>query len=330
MLPDVFRLPAPRGPLSQRLFGVLTGAESPAGLPGEVPGADPYGEDLQLALYACYELHYRAVAGVDPELEWDPDLLRFRRGLERRFLGGLRAEVAGGEDVDAVVEPLLLEPVEGAGPSWFLARRGTREHLREYVAHRSVYNLKEADPQTWVIPRLEGQAKSTMAAIQYDEYGAGRGERLHARLFADMMRELDLDPGYGRYVEAVPAVTLAPVNLASLLGLHRSRRGALVGQYAVVEITSAPGAGRLLAAVRRLAGTPAAERFYDEHVEADAVHEQMVRAGLLDDLLAREPDLAADVVFGVQATLLLEDRFGEHVMSAWSAGRPSLLRPLTG
>ena len=58
------------------------------------------------------------------------------------------------------------------------------------------------------------------------------------------------------------------------------------------------------------------------------MHEQVLRHGLLADLLEREPGLAADVVLGVQAHLLLEDRMGEAVLRAWSSGRSSLLRPL--
>lgn len=285
---------------------------------------DPYGEDLQLALHLAYALHYRGLPGVDPEREWDPEVLRFRRLLERVFLAALRVDTAGGDDVDAVLAPLLLEPVAGRGPSWHLSRHGTRDQLREYVAHRSVYHLMEGDPQSFVVPRLEGQAKASYVSVQHDEYGAGRGERMHAELFADMMRELDLEPVHGRYVDAAPAVTLAPVNLMSLGGLHRSLRGVAVGQFAMIEVTSSPGSQRLSAAFARLSGGTAGQRFYNEHVEADAVHEQVLRRGLLADLLAREPSLAADVVLGVQAGLLLEERFGEHLTGAWQAGRSSL------
>ncbi|HEX3622967.1 MAG TPA: iron-containing redox enzyme family protein [Acidimicrobiales bacterium] len=319
-------LPRPRGPLSGAVLDVLAVKAPAGGLPSaSEETVDPYGEDLQLALYLCYELHYRSFAGVDAELEWDPDLLRFRRELERPFLAALRADVAGGDDVEATIAALLVEQVDGAGPSHHLLHRGTRQQLREYVAHRSLYHLKEADPQAWVIPRLDGQAKSSFVTVEHDEYGAGRGERLHARLFAEMMTALDLDAGYGRYLDVVPAVTIATVNAMSLFGLHRSLRGALVGQFASVEITSSPGAARLARAVKRLNGDdPAGWSFYDEHVEADAVHEQVVRHGVVAALLAAEPDLAADVVFGIQVDALLENRLAAHLMDAWKAGQSSL------
>jgi hypothetical protein len=57
------------------------------------------------------------------------------------------------------------------------------------------------------------------------------------------------------------------------------------------------------------------------------VHEQVLRAGLRD-LLRREPHLAADVVLGIEAGLLVEERFAEHVLGAWDAGVSSLRSPL--
>ncbi len=59
------------------------------------------------------------------------------------------------------------------------------------------------------------------------------------------MTDLGLDTAYGRHLDAAPAEMLAVVNLMSLFGLHRELRGALVGHFAEVEITSSPGSRRL-------------------------------------------------------------------------------------
>ncbi|MFN2495235.1 MAG: iron-containing redox enzyme family protein [Pseudonocardiaceae bacterium] len=326
-------LPAPRGPLSAIVLDALRGAAA-APLAAEtgsaaVEQADPYGEDLQLALYCCYELHYRGFAGVADDLEWDPGLLGLRRDLERSFLTALRAEVPGGADVAAEVDALLVEPVDACGVSHHLRRAGQLWQLREYVAHRSLYHLKEADPQAWVIPRLTGPAKVALVTVEYDEYGAGNPERMHARLFAEMMTELGLCAHYGAYLDAAPAATLAEVNLISLCGLHRRLRGALVGQFATVELTSSPGSDRLVRAMRRLQCGPAAIEFFAEHVEADAVHEQLVRRGVIAPLLAAEPELASDVVFGIQASTLLTDRFSDLLLGKWAQNQPTLRHPLS-
>ncbi|MFB7599208.1 iron-containing redox enzyme family protein [Streptomyces sp. NPDC056160] len=320
-------LPCARGPLSAAVRAYLRGTR-PLPRPEEAGGAAPYGDDLQLALYLCYELHYRGFAGVAAEREWDPPLLGVRAALEHRFLTALRADATVHGSLDDALGDLLVEPVDGAGVSHHLQDKGELWQVREYAAQRSLYHLKEADPHAWVLPRLWGRAKAAMAAVEFDEFGGGRTERVHARLFAELMRDLGLDTTYGHYLDAATAEVLATVNLMSLLGLHRELRGALVGHFAAVEITSSPGSRRLAEAMRRTGAGPAAEFFYDEHVEADAVHEQVVRHEVIAGLLEEEPQLAADVAFGIDATGHLEDRLGDRLLTAWRAGRSSLRVPL--
>lgn len=320
-------LPAPRGPLSAAVLDALRGTPPAVGLPSEVT-ADPYGEDLQLALHVCYELHYQGFAGVAEDWEWDPELLRFRAALERVFLDALRADVPGGTDITGVLDELLVEPVDGTGVSHFLKDEGEWWQVREYFALRSIYHLKEADPHAWVIPRLRGPAKAALVAVEFDEFGGGRGDRMHSKLFANLLVGAGLDDGYLRYLEHAPAVMLATVNLMSLCGLHRSLRGALVGHFAAAEITTAPSAARMAKALRRLDAHPDCVEFFTEHIEADAVHEQVMRRDVIGDLLEREPELTESVVFGVQATELLEDRLGEHLLTAWKEGRTALRLPL--
>lgn len=252
------RLPETRGEVSAALIEALGREPGLRSLPDTslVAGADPYGNDLQLALYLCYELHYRGFDGVDGAWEWDPELLRVRAALEREFMAALRADVPLAEDVGSALDELALEPVDGDGVSYFLRDEGELWHLREYAAHRSLYHLKEADPHVWVIPRLTGRAKAGMAAVEYDEFGAGRAEQVHSKLFADLMADLQLDTSYGRYLDAGSRQMLATVNLMSLFGLHRSHRGALVGHFASVETTSPPGSRRLAQALKRAGAGP--------------------------------------------------------------------------
>jgi hypothetical protein len=282
---------------------------------------DPFGEDLAVALHTCYELHYQGFAGVAPDWEWSPVLLGFRLELERAFEEALRDSVEAGSDVTAVLDELLVEPVPGNGVSHFLRDEGELWQLREYVVHRSIYHHKEADPHAWVIPRLWGQAKAALVAVEFDEFGGGHGDRVHAELYRDLMAASGLDTGYLAYFDDVPAPVIAVVNMMSMFGLHRRLRGAMVGHFAAAEITTAPSAARMVKAIDRLGGDP---HFFAEHVEADAVHEQILRHDVLGDLLAREPVLAADVVFGIRATEFLESRFADHVLTAWRDDRTSL------
>lgn len=328
---EVPEAPEARGAVSRGVRSRLLGG-GPGVLPrtSDIARCSPYGDDLQLALHLCYELHYRGFAQVPDTLEWDPGLLRVRALLEHRFESALRHDCRHLPDVGEALAELLVEPADGTGVSRFLMSSGELWHLREYAALRSVHQLREADPHLWVVPRLRGRAKAAMMAVEYDEYGCGRAERMHSRLYADLMADLGLDPSYGRYVDVAGAELLAASNLMSLFGLHRRLRGALVGHFAVLETTSPPGASRIAAAMRRTGAGPAAERYYDEHVEADAVHEQVVRRDVVGGLLDAEPELTPDVAFGIAATCLVEDRLAGHVVDAWSRGDSALRTPSDG
>jgi len=318
----VIALPKPRGAVTELLLEAL-----PADiwlLPAVEPSSD---EDLQLALYLCYELHYRGFRDVADEWEWDPGLLGFRAAMEQAFVTWLRDELRPVPSVAAQIAGLLVDRGEGNGPSDHLREAGQPWQVREYLAHRSIYHLKEADPQTWVVPRVHGPAQAVLVALQYDEYGGGRPERVHSRLFADMMAAWGLDAGYGGYVEAAPAQTLAPVNLMSFFGLHRTHLGAAIGQFARAEITSSPSSRKLVEAFTRLGGDEAGCRFYQKHIEADAVHEQLIRHGVITTLVKDQPELAPDVAFGLAAAGLLDDRFADHVTGSWRTGASSLRHP---
>jgi hypothetical protein len=248
--------------------------------------------------------------------------------MERAFLTALRSDTDGGDDITAALDALLVEPVPGNGVSHYLRDSAQWWQVREYIAHRSMYHLKEADPHAWVIPRLHGQAKASLVAVEFDEFGGGRGERIHAQLFTDLMAAAGLSSAYLYYLDDVPAPAIATVNLTSMFGLHRRLRGALVGHFAAAEITTAPSAQRITQALERLGAGPACTLFFTEHIEADAVHEQILRRDVIGDLLRREPHLTGDVVFGIAATELLEGRLGEHLLTAWRSGTTSLHRPL--
>ena len=320
-------LPQPRGAVTELLLDALPGPVCPLRATPE-PGDD---EDLQLALYLCYELHYRGLPGVDDRWEWEPSLLALRAELERRFEADLRRDVpvpvlVPGDAMDLALRA-IMDADDAPSLSKHLERRGTLEQFLEFVIHRSAYQLKEADPHSWALPRLSGRPKAAMVEIQADEYGGGDPRRIHAQLFADAMDALGLDSRYGAYVDHIPGVTLATVNLMSMFGLHRRLLGAIVGHLALFEMTSSVPNRRYATGLRRL-GVPEATGFFDEHVVADAVHENVAAVDLAGGLARADPALEPDILWGAAALIELEGRFARHLLESWETGRSSLRRPV--
>jgi hypothetical protein len=325
------QLPEPRGALSACVVEALTDPDAALRPPPVLVGSPLDDDDLHLALYVCYELHYQSFAGVADRWEWDPGMIAFRGELESAFMEGLEATVPKRDDVraDALADLLfeLAEADDGPSLSLFLQNEGTLEQFREFVIHRSAYQLKEADPHTWAIPRMRGAAKAAMVEIQADEYGSGRPDRVHSALFAKAMDALGLDSAYGAYLDRIPGVTLATVNLISRFGLHRELRGALTGHLAMFEITSPVPNRRYAGALRRFGASDDAIDFFDEHVEADSVHEQVAARDLAQGLALDQPALARQIVFGAESLLMLESRWGAALLAAWEVGGSSLREP---
>jgi hypothetical protein len=332
-----------RGPICELIADLLSAVSADAATSSELLAttfervsavADPLADDdLQLALYVCFELHYRSFPDLDPAWEWNPVLLAVRGLLEKAFLQRLESEINSRMDpVDPETVGDLLFELEAGDSGVSLSRHleieAGIEEFREFVIHRSLYQLKEADPHSWAIPRLSGAAKTALLEIQGDEYGGGRPERMHSVLFAKTMRALDLKSQENAYLALVPGSAIATVNLMSALGLRRSRRGAIVGHLAMFEMTSALPNRRYANALRRLGFDDVATDFYDEHVEADAVHENIAAYDLAGGLARAEPELADDIIFGARALLYLEDRFARELLDSWQRGESSL-RPAT-
>jgi hypothetical protein len=322
-------LPRARGPLSALVLETL--AQAPGSAPSREAEVevDPLSDDdFALALYVLYELSYRSFDEVDERWEWEPSLIALRADFEAAFERALLDDCASVGEVRGADVPERLRALAAAddGPSLsrFLETRAERWQMLEFLEHRSAYHLKEADPHTWAVPRLAGRSKAALVEIQADEYGGGDPERMHAHLFARTLSAAGLSATYGAYLDELPGVTLATVNLMSMLGLHRRWRGAIVGHLALFEMTSTLPNRRYGNGLRRLGFPVPAAEFFDEHVEADAVHENIAAHDLAGSLADAE-GLGADIVAGATMLHQADQRFAAHLLGCWERGESSLL-----
>jgi len=330
---------AARGPLSGALLDVLTGASADSDLAAlarqaVAAAADVLrDDDVQLSLFVLYASHYGSVPEFDPRLEWDPQLIAVRQVLEEELEAAVRDMVPAAPmpepSSSAVASALFALTSADAGPSLsrHLAKKATREQALEFLIQRSIYTLREADPHSWAIPRLHGRAKAALVEIQADEYGGGRPDRVHAEIFAKAMRGAGLDDTYAGYVDAVPAITLCSLNTMSMFGVNRRLLGAIVGHLAAFEMTSSIPNRLYGDGLRRLGFDEEVTDYFDEHVEADAVHEQIAGHDLAGALAEDQPELLPDIMFGAGACLTVDGLVAAHVLESWQRGESSLRTP---
>lgn len=336
-------LPQPRGPISTSVTDHLrdpsprTADRLRSVCHDTRPGiADD--EDRLLALWLLQGLSYHGYAGVDADLEWDLPVVEARVRLE----AALERELL---DVALpVVERLLPEAradltttlfslpdrVAADAPSISAWARSsmTLDQWREMLVIRSASQLKEADPHTFAIPRVPGAAKVALMEIQFDEYGSGDPTAMHSALFAEAMTAVGLDRSYGGYADAWPGpVLLANVALGWLAGRTRWAP-AVVGHLTMVEMTSSLPSKLYVSGARRLGLPEEAWRYFDEHVEADAAHEQVAVRDVCGALVAHDPESLPVLLVGAVVGLSVEASVAEHAMGAWQHGRSCLRAPL--
>ena len=315
------RMPKPRGPLSEWTVARLA-ATSSGGELGPAPSADSW-DDEAITLWTLHELSYRGFEDAADRAEWDPEALVVRQQLEVALEDRLRARWSGADLTPAEV-PTELERVvaEDDGPSLadHVRRRATLDEVLELLRQRSIYHLKESDPSAWVVPRLPVRAKAALMELQYDEYGDGDPNRLHSHLFARGLVAVGLRSEYGAYVDDALPETLEMNNAGSMFGLQRRLRGAAMGHLAAFEMTSSLPSRKMVQGLERLGLEGPMTAYYDEHVEADAIHEHLAARDICGTLAEDEPDQAAEILFGAFTCLDLEARFATAMFTAWDRG----------
>ncbi len=310
-------LPKPRGVFSSYVFEALRSDASRLLDARPLEAENP--EDTAIALWSLYELHFRGFEDVNDDCEWHPAMLQLRAVLEADLEARLRVRWDGAVP-DGEFAATFFEFVEGfEGPSLarFVQSSADEAQVLDLLRMRSIYHLKEADPSSWVVPRLEAAPKAALAELLYDEYGAGNPNRLHHHLFARGLEAVGLRSEYGAYVDDAPAEILEQNNAMALFGLHRRWRGAAVGHLAAFEASSSMPSRRMAAGLSRLGFDGAMVDYYQEHVTADAVHEQVAVRAICGTLLDHEPGLQEDVFFGAFTCLDLESRTAGLLLDRW-------------
>lgn len=310
--------PSPRGTLSTTVLASLRSGETAA--VADLAAADS-AEDAQITLWSLFELHHRGFDDVADELEWDPHLIALRGRLEDDLEQQLREEAPEPPAPGNFAEDFFAFIASHDGPSAaaHLQRTATEAQALQFLRHKSIYTLKESDHTTWTIPRLSYPVKAAVVELQYDEYGGGNPHRLHANLFAKGLAASGLSAEYGAYIDEAPLEVLEQNNVMSLFGLNRRLRAASLGFLAAFEATSSTPSRKIARGLERLDFPAEMVEYYTEHVEADAVHEQLAVRIVCGTLLEEEPEQYENVYFGAWASLHVEDRYAERILGEWSA-----------
>ena len=315
-------LPPATGPWSHHVSAVLQ--RRALGRPKTLP-YDRFDDDAQYAWFLLNCVSYQGWEGVDEDVEWDPQVLALRRRFERWFLDEMRRRCTDGPVEPREAVRHALAPGGTPGIASFLEHHGTALHVRESLLLRLPYQHQEADPHTWVVPRLRGDVKRALCDIQAGEYGVGH-DRTHGELFLTALAGAG-GPTTSEVYPLLPGAAFATFNFLTAVGLNRSLRGAAVGQLALFEMDSVDPNQKMVHACERLGLPDDVADFFRVHVLADAEHEVIAARAFLDDYPREEPDQVDNLLFGIRVQSSIDGILGGHAVGAWTEGRSALRAP---
>lgn len=316
--------PRPTGPWSRHVSAVLQ--QRALGRPKSLP-FDRFDDDAQYAWFLLNCASYQGWDGVADDVEWDPHVLALRRRFERWFLDEMRRRCTDGPVEPREAVRHALAPSGTPGIAAYLEHRGTALQVRESLLLRVPYQHQEADPHTWLVPRLRGDVKRALCDIQAGEYGVGH-TRTHAELFLAAVAGSG-EPATSGVYPLLPGAAFATFNFLTAAGLNRSLRGAAIGQLALFEMDSVDPNQKMVHACERLGFSDDVTEFFRVHVLADAEHEVIAARAFLDEYPLDEPDQVDNLLFGIRVQSYIDGVLAEHAVGAWSAGRSALRSPST-
>ncbi|HEY3864536.1 MAG TPA: iron-containing redox enzyme family protein [Solirubrobacteraceae bacterium] len=274
--------------------------------------------------------------GVARENEHDLTLAAVRLCLESAFEQQLArvADVSESPPQDAsdalnwLTDLALKRPLfDGPSMGDFYREKATLEQLREVVAQRSLFFLKEPDPWAMVIPSLRGAAKAGLIDLILDEYGWGRHDQMHSTVYAKLMEKLGLSTGYDDYFDQTSWQLLAGLNYQAMLARQRRLCRRMYGYIYLVEADSPSSMRNYLEAYAR-AGVedPEILLFYQLHIDADVGHADVALNEVVAPVLRSEPAAAGEIARGIVEGRYLHSLFARHLHNRFSANRSSLRR----
>ncbi len=312
-------LPRPTGPWSHHVCDLLQ--RRPSVRPQSLP-FDRFDDDAQYAWFLLNCTSYQGWEGVDDDAEWDPNVIALRRRFERWFVDEMRRRCVEGPTEPRGAVDHALAPGATPGTAGYLEHDGTADQVREALLLRLPYQHQEADPHTWLVPRLRGGVKRALCDIQAGEYGVGHA-KTHAELFLASL-EAAGGPVTSEVYPLLPGAAFATFNFLTAAGLSRSLRGAAIGQLALFEMDSVDPNQKMVHACERLGLADEVTAFFQVHVLADAEHEVIAARAFLDEYPVDEPDQVDNLLLGIRTQSLIDGVLGAHAVTAWAEGRSAL------
>jgi hypothetical protein len=317
-----------RGEPRDDLVAVLEQSEEIAIAAFDLEGPEAL-ETAHRTLYALYADRVWRAPSEPRQANLQSTLDRVRANLEHGFRGYLALRLRAAriaepdrDNLEAWFIDLATGPHPLEDPEWadFIREHITLQQLREIVANRSLFFLREPDPWIYAVPTLRGVAKAGLIDLLLDEYGWGKLDRMHSSVYARLMSALALEPAIDHFESVAEWRYLATLNHQWMLALTPECSRRLLGTIYLTEADSPGSMSNYLRAWERLGvSDPNVLEFYEIHVTADENHKDIALHEVVLPVCAEQPEAAGDIAAGIFDARTLEAEFAAGLAMRFQA-----------
>ena len=183
----------------------------------------------------------------------------------------------------------------------FIRKKATRNDLRFWLAQESTLDQRFDDVLATLQIGTNGTVKMEVAKNYWDEMGNGDLNKMHTRLFSELLDELEVTPSY--IAATILPASLLTGNLSSCLSLHRHLFYEALGFFGVVEYLAPSRFTHVLSALQRNGVSEQGQAYHKLHIWIDRIHGASWFNDVVRSVVEEKPESAKSILRGVLARL---------------------------
>lgn len=181
----------------------------------------------------------------------------------------------------------------------FLANEANRDQIQSLFHHDASLNMRFFDVIALAAVGSNSQIRSEIAKNLWDEAGNGNQVNAHTTRFGNLLHSMKNSFDKHSALNSLSWEGLAGYNLFSYLAINRKNYAALIGCLAATELLDPSNYKKLLRGCARTGLTEELDlSYYREHIQIDVDHADGWLNNVIDPLIANDPVLSSDILFG--------------------------------
>lgn len=182
----------------------------------------------------------------------------------------------------------------------FLKDKANFKQMQEFLFQETPLEMLFGDILAFMLPGVYGTVKVEFLKNYWDEVGHANDEKVHRNLRAQLMKQAQIPAdAHLHHIESFVREELELVNMYLSLATNRAKHGALLGTMLATELMIPNRFQYSIDGWKRLGLKDQQMVYLTEHISVDAVHAEDWLNHVIMPVLAKNPMVMKEILFGV-------------------------------